>query len=64
MAKLSLIALLLALAGCGTMTDSRSLVVVCGVLGACEIENASENEGDTEQEEGAQDVAPELDLTP
>ena len=64
MAKLSLIALLLALAGCGTMESSRSLVVVCGVLGACEIENASENEGDTEQEEGNQDVAPELDLTP
>lgn len=61
---IGLLAVLLFLAGCGTMESSRSTVVVCGVFGACELENASENEGDIDQEEGAQDVAPELDLTP
>ena len=45
-------------------SNQRTLVIFCGILGACEIEHADNTHGELNQEEGNQDVSPDIDLTP
>lgn len=69
----AIIALAIAITGFGCTSspavkdgtsNQRTTLIVCGVLGACEIEQATENSGDIEQDEAEQDVSPDLKIIP